>query len=51
MKGTLISWNMPNMITVPAMSFLGFILTALIFQLVMKFTRNGAGNNAGAGGY
>jgi hypothetical protein len=50
-KGTLISWNIPNMITVPAMAFLAFLLVAVIWQLVVKAMPSNAGNNAGGGGY
>jgi hypothetical protein len=33
---TLISWNVPNLITVPLMAFTGFLVAALIWQGVMR---------------
>lgn len=32
MERTLISWNVPNLITIPLMAFLGFLLISLIYQ-------------------
>lgn len=55
MDRTLISWNVPNMITVPLMSFLGFLLVAVIVQLYFKVSgSNGGGATDAAtssGGY
>jgi hypothetical protein len=46
---TLVSWNVPNLITVPLMAFGGFLVAALIWQGVMRL---GAGHTAStAGGY
>jgi hypothetical protein len=36
MDRTLISWNVPNLITVPLMAMLGFLLLAAIWQLTQK---------------
>jgi hypothetical protein len=36
MDRTLISWNVPNMVTVPLMAFGAFLVVGLIWQLVMK---------------
>lgn len=38
MERTLISWNVPNLITVPLMAFLGFVLIATVWQLFRKAT-------------
>lgn len=36
MERTLISWNVPNLITIPLMAFLGFLLAAIVWQTVQK---------------
>lgn len=36
MERTLISFSPANLITVPAMAFLGFLLAALIWQLAKR---------------
>lgn len=36
MDRTLISFNVPNLITIPLMAFLGFLGLALIWQLAQK---------------
>lgn len=36
MERTLISFNVPNLITIPLMAFLGFLLLALIWQFAKK---------------
>lgn len=36
MDRTLISFNVPNLITVPLMAFLGFLLLAVIWQGVKR---------------
>ncbi len=36
MDRTLISFNVPNLITIPLMAFLGFLALALIWQLAQK---------------
>jgi len=33
---TLISWNLPNLITVPLMAALGFLLVALVAQVLRQ---------------
>lgn len=34
MDRTLISWNVPNMITVPLMAGLGFLIVAVAWQVI-----------------
>lgn len=36
MERTLISWNVPNLITVPLMAFAGFLLLGVVWQLVIR---------------
>jgi hypothetical protein len=36
MDRVLISWNVPNMITIPLMAALGYFAAALIAQLFMR---------------
>jgi hypothetical protein len=36
MERTLISFNVPNLITVPLMAFGGFLLAAIIWQFAQK---------------
>lgn len=36
MDRTLISFNVPNLITIPLMAFLGFLLAAVVWQFVRK---------------
>lgn len=50
MDRTLISWNVPNLITVPLMAALGFLIVAVAAQFVMKWTGGGeqpANNSTG----
>lgn len=52
MERTLISFNVPNLITIPLMAFLGFLLVAIVWQMVQRATGNtGDGNGGGQGGY
>lgn len=53
MDRTLISWNVPNMITIPLMAFLGFLLVAIIPQIYFKVSGGGSGSNlqTTSGGY
>ena len=51
MERTLIAWNVPNLITVPLMAFVGFLLFAVIWQFVMQAGSKNGGNNAGGGGF
>lgn len=51
-QSNLISWSIPNLITINLMAFLGFLAVALIAQLLSK--RGGTAANAPAdnsGGY
>jgi len=47
---TLISWNLPNMITVPLMAFGAFLIVGVIWQVVQKYTGGSAPSN-NSGGY
>jgi hypothetical protein len=49
MERTTISFNVPNLITIPIMAFLGFVLLGLIWQLAMRATgQSGQGAEASA---
>jgi hypothetical protein len=48
MDRTLIAWNVPNMVTVPLMAFLGFLLLGLVWQLVSRIGKGGASNQDGS---
>jgi len=48
MERTLISWNLPNWITVTLMAALGYAVAGVIVQLL---ARQGIGPAASAGGY
>lgn len=37
MERSLISFNVPNLITVPIMAFGGFLLAALVWQAAQRF--------------
>lgn len=41
MERTLISFNVPNLITIPLMAFLGFLLVGLVWQFVQRSNGNG----------
>lgn len=49
MERTLISFNLPNTITIGLMAAAGYVLVMAVSQLLMNKGRLGAG--AGAGGY
>jgi hypothetical protein len=51
MERTLISFNVPNLITIPLMAFLGFLLVAFVWQLVQRATGGGTGSQSTQGGY
>lgn len=53
MERSLISWNLPNLITIPAMAILGWLLIVVFWQLAMRgFGSTGNGETAStAGGY
>ena len=50
MERTLISWNVPNLITIPLMAFLGFLIFGLLWQVIMQWSSQGAAP-ATDGGY
>lgn len=50
MERTLISWNMPNLISIPLMAFGGFLVAALVWQGVMRMN-TGSAVASTAGGY
>jgi hypothetical protein len=41
LERTLISWNIPNLITIPLMAFAGFLLLAVIWQFVGRMAPDG----------
>lgn len=48
MEKTLISWSVPNMITIWLMLAIGFLVLSLGVQFAMKFTTgNAPANNSG----
>lgn len=53
MERSLISWNIPNLITVPLMAILGWLLLVVVWQLVMKMWGGNGGPNGASteGGY
>lgn len=53
MDRTLISWNLPNLITIPLMAFVSFLIVGLVWQLVTKTIGGGpqAPADAGGGGF
>lgn len=52
MERSLISWNLPNLITVPLMAILGWFLLAIVWQIAMRGMNFGKTDaNAGSGGY
>jgi len=42
LERTLISFNVPNLITIPLMAALGFLLIALVWQIVQRGMGGGA---------
>lgn len=50
MDRTLISWNLPNMITVPLMAILGWFVLGLIWQIAIKAVPDNS-TSQGSGGY
>ena len=36
MDRTLISWNIPNLITIPLMAFIAFLIVGVVYQFAMK---------------
>lgn len=50
MERTLISWNFPNLVTIPLMAFAGFLVAALVWQGVMRVGPHPAAAST-AGGY
>lgn len=56
MERTLISFNVPNLITIPLMAFGGFLLAGMIWQLMRKSgvapgLTGSADDDADGGGY
>lgn len=51
MERTLISFNIPNLITIPLMAFLGFLLAALVWQVVQRTTGAPGDAAKSTGGY
>lgn len=51
MERTLISWNVPNLITIPLMAFAGFLLLSLVWQFAGRMAPDMiAGRPGGVGG-
>lgn len=50
MERTLVSWNFPNLITIPLMAFAGFLVAALVWQGVMRL-KPAAAVASTSGGY
>jgi hypothetical protein len=46
LERTLISWNVPNLITVPLMALAGFLLMGVIWQFVLRSGVVGGGGDA-----
>lgn len=52
MDRTLISFNIPNLITIPLMAFLGFLAVGLVWQLAQRSVPGLAGSGDDtSGGY
>lgn len=49
MDRTLIAWNVPNMVTIPLMAFIGFLVVGTIWQLFMRGRTNQPSSDAGGG--
>jgi hypothetical protein len=49
LERTLISWNVPNLITIPLMAFLGFLVVGIVWQLVMQMSPGGPGSGGSSG--
>jgi hypothetical protein len=47
LERTLISWNLPNMITIPLMAAIGFLAVAVVWQLIAQ----GRSNAVSSAGY
>ena len=46
MDRTLIAWNVPNMVTIPLMAFIGFLIVAVSWQLIQRAMPSGGGSSA-----
>lgn len=46
MDRTLITWTIPNMITIPLMAFATFLLVGIVYQLVKGQMGGQGGDNA-----
>lgn len=52
MERTIISFNLPNLITIPLMAFLGFLVVGLIWQVAQRAMGQSDDASAStAGGY
>lgn len=57
MDRTLITWSVPNIVSIWLMAAVGFLVAGLIAQLIIKYTGGGAQTSegspapAGTGGY
>lgn len=51
MERTLISWNLPNLITVPLMAAIGFLVAGVLYQLFLKWQGNQAQASSNTGSF
>lgn len=51
MDRTYVSFNLPNLITIPIMAVLGWFVLGLIWQLVKKGVGSNPSDNSAVGGY
>lgn len=51
MEKTLISWNVPNLITIWLMLAIGFLVFAVGSQFALKWARPANDTSNGSGGY
>lgn len=51
MERTLISWNVPNIVTIWLMAAIGFLVVGLAAQLFLKWTGSNDGVQANGAGY
>jgi hypothetical protein len=50
LERTFLSWNVPNLITVPLMAAIGFLLLGVVWQALKRVTGNGGTVAVSTGG-
>jgi hypothetical protein len=50
MDRTLIAWNVPNLITIPLMAFLAFLVVGVVYQFAMR-AKGGSQTSSTAAGF